>query len=141
MAASLREQIAREARAAFPGECCGLIEGDCDGVRIRVTAVHPTRNLAKENDRFEIDPIEQFALLRAARARGGEIVGCYHSHPNGRVEPSARDLENAAEEGFLWVIAAVDRGRDVVHSAFLRAKVGFEELPETKPLGPKPILR
>ena len=131
MSASLREQIAQEARAAFPRECCGLIEGACDDTNIRVTAVHPTRNLAKENDRFEIDPMEQFTLLRSARAKGGEIVGCYHSHPNGRAEPSARDLENAAEEGFLWLIAAIDPGRDVMLSAYVRAKIGFEKLPES----------
>lgn len=98
LAPALRERILAEARAAFPRECCGLLEGD----GARIAAIHPTRNLATEPDRFEIDPAEQFRLLRAGR----RIVGCYHSHPGGLAEPSPRDAERASEAGFLWLIAA-----------------------------------
>jgi len=103
---ALQQQIEGEARAAFPGECCGLIEGVRDGETFTVLALHPTRNLAKEQDRFEIDPAEQFELMRALRGTDRAIIGCYHSHPNGLTEPSARD--GGGEDGFLWLIAAVD---------------------------------
>lgn len=95
---SLHEQILREARAAYPRECCGLIEGRGS----EITALHPARNLAAEPGRFEIDPAEQFRLMREGR----NIAGCYHSHPDGRAEPSARDAAGAGEIGFLWLIAA-----------------------------------
>ena len=95
---ALCSQIFAEARAAHPRECCGLLEGD----GARVTALHPTRNLAEQPDRFEIDPAEQFRLMREGR----NIVGCYHSHPNGRAEPSPRDAGHASEAGFLWLICA-----------------------------------
>jgi proteasome lid subunit RPN8/RPN11 len=111
----LRSQILREAGAAFPHECCGLIEGMLvEGVRVegareveafRVIALHAARNLAGAPDRFEIDPQDQFAAHKAARARGRAIIGCYHSHPGGRVQPSAADLAGAGEENFLWLIA------------------------------------
>jgi proteasome lid subunit RPN8/RPN11 len=101
-------QIFEEARAAFPRECCGLIEGVRDGDGIRVRAIHPARNLAAAADRFEIDPAAQFRLMRELRGSGREIVGCYHSHTYGRAEPSAHDLEHAVEEGFVWLIAALD---------------------------------
>ncbi len=120
MAASLRDQIAREASDAFPRECCGLLEGIRAPGAIRIAAVHPMRNLSPGDDSFEIDPMEQFALLRATRARNSEIVGCYHSHPNGRAEPSARDLEYAQEIGFLWLIAAVKTDRSVAITAHIR---------------------
>jgi desampylase len=108
LAAALHAQIARAAQAALPGECCGLIEGrrDDHGGVVAV-AVHPARNIGGGDDRFEIDPADHVRVLRAARARGTQIVGCYHSHPNGRAEPSARDLAGAAEVGFVWLIAAV----------------------------------
>jgi proteasome lid subunit RPN8/RPN11 len=102
-----RAQIEREARAAFPRECCGLLEGVMDSETIRVTALHPARNLSTDSDRFEIDPADHFAAIRAARANGHAIAGCYHSHPNGKAEPSARDAEGAWDEGFIWLIAAV----------------------------------
>lgn len=102
-----RAQIESEARAAFPRECCGLLEGMREGDAIRVIALHPARNLSSDSDRFEIDPTDHFAAIRAARANGREIVGCYHSHPNGKAEPSARDAEGAWDESFVWLIAAV----------------------------------
>ena len=39
--AALQEQIAREALAAFPRECCGLIEGVDGTGRLRAVALHP----------------------------------------------------------------------------------------------------
>lgn len=102
----LRGQILREARQASPQECCGLVEGARAADGFRITALHPARNLAGAPDRFEIDPRDQFAAHKCARARGSAIVGCYHSHPNGRTEPSAADLAGAGEENFLWLIAS-----------------------------------
>jgi proteasome lid subunit RPN8/RPN11 len=114
---ALRGQIEGEARAAFPRECCGLIEGVRTGDRIEAVALHPAPNRSDKADRFQIDPAAQFAALRAARARAREIVGCYHSHPDGAPEASAYDLEGAGEEDFLWLIAAVAKVDAAVHLA------------------------
>jgi len=102
----LRAQILVEAQGAYPRECCGLIEGLRQAENFRITALHPSRNLAKAADRFDIDPRDQFAAYKTARAQHRAIIGCYHSHPNGRAEPSAMDLAGAGEENFLWLIAS-----------------------------------
>ena len=104
--AVLAEQIRREALAAHPGECCGLIEGQRDGDVFRAAALHAARNLAQAAHRFEIDPKDHLAASKVARANGRELIGCYHSHPAGRAQPSAHDLAGAGEEDFLWLIAA-----------------------------------
>jgi proteasome lid subunit RPN8/RPN11 len=104
---ALQEQIARDAFAALPNECCGLIEGARDGDTFKATALYLTLNLATESDRFEIDPAEQFNLMRTLRGTGRKIIGCYHSHPNGKAEPSARDAESAFDEHFVWLVAGV----------------------------------
>ena len=57
---------------------------------------------------------------------GHEIVGCYHSHPNGRPEPSKRDLEYATEDGFIWLIAALDAGAVSLRAPVSR-QAGFDE--------------
>src|ERR1700761_3747304 len=100
--AALADQIRREAALAGPRECCGLIEGARDGDVFHVTALHPARNLADDADRFEIDPRDHLAANKAARAHGRSLIGCYHSHPAGCAEPSARDLAGAGEDNFLW---------------------------------------
>ncbi|HKX64885.1 MAG TPA: M67 family metallopeptidase [Rhizomicrobium sp.] len=117
---ALRDQILRAAQDAHPRECCGLVEGACEAENFRITALHPARNLAGAADRFEIDPRDQFAAYKAARARGAAIVGCYHSHPHGRAAPSAADQAGAGEENFLWLIA----GSGEIN-AFVYAQGGF----------------
>ena len=118
LAPDLRAQIEREARAAFPRECCGLIEGTRTREEALAKVLHATHNMAWELDRFEVDPVDQFRILRAARDNGAEVVGCYHSHPNGTAEPSEHDRESAREEGFVWVIAALTDGDNAVLAAF-----------------------
>ena len=115
-------QLEHEARAALPRECCGLIEG----VRgdLRVVALHPARNLAQRPDAFEIDPAEQFRLMRALRGSERTLIGCYHSHPYGLPEPSPRDVAGGAEEGFLWLVVGVG-ARRATFGAFLWTNGAF----------------
>lgn len=105
---SLRAQILAVARAAAPRECCGLVLGTCDGGDAIAAKLHPARNVAKGDDRFEIAPEDHFAALRAARMEGLAVIGCYHSHPNGVARPSRHDLAGAGEDNFLWLIATPD---------------------------------
>jgi proteasome lid subunit RPN8/RPN11 len=104
---ALRDQIAEEARAAFPRECCGLIEGLREGDSVRALALRPTANLSEYPDGFEIDPAVHLRLSRELRGSGREIVGCYHSHPLGRPVLSDRDRARDGTEGFVWLIAAL----------------------------------
>ena len=89
-------------------------------------ALHPSINQAAEPDRFAIDPRLQFSLLRGLRGSGRSVIGCYHSHPNGRAEPSPRDAENAFETDFLWLILALDdRDGEAELAAFTRVERDF----------------
>ena len=124
--AELQGRIEEEARAAFPRECCGLIEGVRDGNAARALALHPARNIAVQADRFEIAPQDHFTALKTARASRHELIGCYHSHPNGKAEPSAHDLRGAGEEDFLWLIANVPHGHaPVTLAAFVYSAAVF----------------
>ncbi len=125
-----RLQMEAEARAAFPRECCGLVEGMRVGGAIVVMAVHPSPNRAATPDAFEIDPALQIRLLRELRGTGREIVGCYHSHPNGASDPSPRDRAGAAEAGAVWLITALSR-ESAATRAFLFDGSDFQPLPIT----------
>ncbi len=103
--AALKSAIFAQAAAAHPRECCGLLEGVQEDDAFRVTALHQARNLSGDHDRFEIDPADHMAAQKSARTNGHAIIGCYHSHPHGAAQPSAIDLEGAAQDDFLWLIA------------------------------------
>ena len=105
--AELRVQFADEAHAAFPHECCGLIEGVREGGGARALALRPTANFSEHPDSFEIDPAAHLRLIRELRGSGREIVGCYHSHPRGLPVPSDSDRGRDGSEGFVWLIAAL----------------------------------
>jgi proteasome lid subunit RPN8/RPN11 len=107
LADELRDVVIAAAQSAFPNECCGLIEGVRSGSVVRALAVHPTHNLATDPERFEIDPVAHIALLKSLRGSGREVVGCYHSHPNGSPALSACDLQGAFEQDFLWLVVAI----------------------------------
>ena len=82
------EHARRDPRA----ECCGMLAGS-DGLITRAfPAANAARNPATE---YEIAPKELFHLTREIRAAGLQLLGIYHSHPNGKNEPSPRDIAQA----------------------------------------------
>ena len=91
----LRELLLRAVSEAFSDpahECCGLLGGR-DGV---ITQIFPAANAsATPATAYEIAPQEIFERVREMRAAGLELLGIYHSHPNGHNEPSPRDVESA----------------------------------------------
>jgi len=80
-----------EVRAKPEQECCGLLAGR-DGI---ITRVLPARNALDSATAYEIAPAELFQLMRQIRAEELEMMGIYHSHPQGENRPSPRDVERA----------------------------------------------
>jgi proteasome lid subunit RPN8/RPN11 len=105
--ASVLRDIAAHARDAWPNECCGLLIGDAH----TIAAVHRARNLDDSPARYLVQPEDHFAALRRARAQALEVVGAYHSHPDGRPRPSTVDRDEAQPAEFIHVIAGTRRIR------------------------------
>ena len=92
-----------EAARAAPNECCGLLLG-CKG---RVTEARPAANVAGDQlRRFEIDPAALLTAHKQARSGGPELLGYYHSHPEGHPVPSATDCDHASGDARAWAIIA-----------------------------------
>jgi proteasome lid subunit RPN8/RPN11 len=102
--AAVREAAAR----AYPHEGCGALLGPGPGV---VDAMVPLPNHDTEmpRTRFLVSPADYLAVEEAAEARGRQLLGFWHSHPDHPARPSATD-RRYAWEGLLTVIVAVDRG-------------------------------
>jgi proteasome lid subunit RPN8/RPN11 len=106
LADDLSARVLQAAALAYPNECCGLIEGMDTPDGWRASAVHEATNVAEDKARrFLIDPKVQFDLMRRLRDAKTRIIGCFHSHPNGRAEPSAADRAEAYETDFVYLIA------------------------------------
>lgn len=108
--------IARQAEAAYPEECCGILVGRFQqgegggraGARV-VRAVAADNVHADRRRRFAIAPEVLLREQKAARAEGLELVGYYHSHPDHSAEPSDADRRDAWP-GVSYLIVAVAGG-------------------------------
>ena len=123
----VEQAIQAEGRREYPHECCGLLLGSMDGDTKQAVAVWPVPNewtaeiglTAAEDshslrDRFYLPPKAYLQADRAARSRGLDIVGCYHSHPDAHARPSERDRVGASGVGggtsFSFLVLSVMDG-------------------------------
>ncbi len=129
LSANQAARLLGAAQTCFPKECCGLIEGTRDQDGWHVVQLHEMPNIADEPARhFLIDPQPQISLLRRLRGTDRAVIGCFHSHPQGRAEPSATDLKSAVEGEFVWLIAGGGPD-DFTFAAYLFSSGSFTKLP------------
>ena len=104
------------ARAARPEECCGLVGGR--GVEAR--SVYRLRNVAEKSlTSYEAAPEELFAAQREMRARGEQLLGIYHSHPeSSEPEPSEKDVRLAFYPSAVYFIVGFAPSGEGVLRAF-----------------------
>ncbi len=101
-------RIVDHAGRSFPQECCGLLVGGEKDNLVCVGEIHESENIADDPIHcFEVDPKLRLKLQRGLRGSGHEIMGVYHSHPDGLAHPSPRDLEYAWEPELVWLIMSV----------------------------------
>ena len=100
------------AQNTFPNECCGAMLGRVEGDRKTVTLAVPIENSYEgaQAARYEIKPEDLLAADREARARGMDLVGIFHSHPDCDAYFSETDLKNSCP-WYSFVILSVKEGR------------------------------
>jgi proteasome lid subunit RPN8/RPN11 len=102
-----RRRAESAARAAWPEECCGILLGRRRGAGAVVQRAQPVANVRAEDRRrgYEIDPHDLVSAQRRGRRQGLEIVGFYHSHPDGARRPSREDARSAWPEASYVILA------------------------------------
>ena len=108
--AAQRRIVESEARLSYPKECCGVLVGEVlDGV-VQVRRVVAAPNVSTAGAlRYRIDERLLLETHRSARGEGLEVVGYYHSHPDGPAVPSRLDRQRAHPR-LSYLIAEVRRG-------------------------------
>ena len=125
----LLDELRRHGEESYPHESCGVLLGRRRGGAGEVGEVLRCANARADASlgRYEIDPRELLAAQKRARARGDEIVGFYHSHPDHPARPSPTDLAEAHWLGCSYVVTAVAAGRAGATASFLLAGLGEED--------------
>jgi proteasome lid subunit RPN8/RPN11 len=121
LTAAQLEQIRSHGEATYPHECCGVLTGEMlpDGAR-QVLAVVQCGNAHQDPSRgwYQIDPRELVRIQREAYARGEDVIGFYHSHPDDVASWSASDLGEAHWPGCSYLITSVQQGKATVTNSF-----------------------
>ena len=94
----------------LPDEACGLLVGPLSPTGEPTGAVseaRTARNADASARTYTVDPKDMLAAMRAAEARGDEIIGVWHSHTHTDAYPSPTDVGQAADPAWLYVIVSL----------------------------------
>lgn len=106
------DRIVAHAVEDLPNECCGLLIGTQDIVEDAARA----RNIKRSRTRFQVEPADHFAAIRRARSAGFEVIGAYHSHPQGPSGPSETDRTRLTDPAMFHIIVSLAHGTRTVRA-------------------------
>ncbi len=112
------DEVRSHLEAGYPNEACGALVGSVQEDANQVVEFHPMRNMIEDRpwDRYSLDPLEQLRVQKSAEARGLEIIGFAHSHPDHPARPSQFDAEHGWPF-YSYVVASIrNRGLTEVTS-------------------------
>ena len=105
------QAMVAHARRTYPNECCGAMLGTTDDNGKLVTEAIALENAYEgaQEARYELRPEDLLAADKAARSRGMDLIGIYHSHPDCDAYFSATDLKNSCP-WYSFVVLSIQKG-------------------------------
>ena len=99
------------AQRTYPNECCGAMLGTIDGDTKNVSESISLENAfaGAQAQRYELRPEDLLAADKAARDRGMDLIGIYHSHPDCDAYFSTTDLKNSCP-WYSFVVLSIQKG-------------------------------
>jgi proteasome lid subunit RPN8/RPN11 len=130
IAAPVMAELRQHLEAGYPNEACGALIGRADDESREVLEFRPMRNTITDRpwDRYALDPLEQLRVQKDAEARGLEIIGFAHSHPDHPAKPSKFDQDHAWSF-YSYIVASVEKGKLVQASSWRLNDGSFDEEP------------
>ncbi len=125
MSAEIAQKIREHGAQGYPNECCGALLGrDADETSAATTggglalpareilALFPLVNRREDSprNRFSVTAEDVRDSEKAAREKGLDVVGWYHSHPDHPARPSQYDREHAWP-WYSYIIVSVANGK------------------------------
>jgi proteasome lid subunit RPN8/RPN11 len=120
IAAEPWETMVRHAERIYPNECCGAMLGRIEGGAKLVTEAVPMENAyaGEQGERYELRPEDLLEADRQARARGLDLIGIFHSHPDCDAYFSKTDLKNSCP-WYSFVVLSIQNGKFNHANSFL----------------------
>jgi len=111
----LMDKIHAHGEETYPEEGAGLLLGREEGDYRVVVDVLPLPNGREDSarhNRYVITPLHLYEGEKQAEARGLEVIGVFHSHPDHPNRPSEFD-RTWAVPWFSYIITSVQKGQAV----------------------------
>jgi proteasome lid subunit RPN8/RPN11 len=102
----------------LPNEACGLLAGTVEGEKKTIKKVYLLTNIDESREHFSMDPKEQLAAVKDARANGWVLIGNFHSHPESPSRPSEEDKRLAYDSSIEYLILSLMERENPVLKAF-----------------------
>lgn len=100
--------ILEELESNYPFEACGVIVGIHEKDVVSVKRTVPVNNSRRTQRSFELDPMEFYRVWDDAEKDSMDVVGVYHTHPDGLARPSYWDRKSMENSPPIWIIAGID---------------------------------
>ncbi len=102
---ALVNQMLHHAQLCPDQEVCGLVGANNQNP----VRCYPIRNIADNpSTHYEMDPSEQFAVMRKMKNSGEELFAIYHSHPHSNAQPSPTDIDMANYPEAVYLIISLN---------------------------------
>ena len=104
------------AKSTYPNECCGAMIGTVDGdvKTVKIGLAIENAFTGVQHERYELRPEDLMKADKEARARGMDLIGIFHSHPDCDAYFSETDLKNSCP-WYSFVVLSIYKGE--VHHA------------------------
>jgi proteasome lid subunit RPN8/RPN11 len=114
------ETMVLHAERTYPNECCGAMLGHTIGDKKVVTEAVPLENAwaGEQGERYAVRPEDLLEADQAARRRGLDLIGIFHSHPDCDAYFSETDIKNSCP-WYSFVVLSVQNGRFDHANSFL----------------------
>ena len=113
------QKILDHAVKELPNEACGLIAGVVEDEVKVVKEVYLLTNVDASSEHFSMKPEEQLEAIKDMRAKGYEMFGNWHSHPETPSRPSEEDKRLAHDSGADYLILSLQDRENPVLNAFI----------------------
>ena len=108
----------------LPDECCGVLLGRNNTVE----RIVPMRSIPPSPEAYFMDPSQQVDVFTEMEKQWETLLGIYHSHPEGPLQPSVADLQLAFHPDAIYFIISLEDRENPKIGAFVLEQGKFKEV-------------
>jgi proteasome lid subunit RPN8/RPN11 len=114
------QEMVAHAEKTYPNECCGAMLGRIKDGKKLVKEALPLENAyaGEQGARYELRADDLLKAEKEARARGLDLIGIFHSHPDCGAYFSDTDLKNSCP-WYSFVVLSIQQGKFDHANSFL----------------------